>query len=205
MNKKLENGFSILEVMIALLVISTAALGLTKAQISALQTVSDAGLRTTASILVQDMAARIQANAGEAVSGTGNNPQTSGYCLNPTGYTCSGIPASNTNCLDSTILGNICTSNQMALQDIYEWQQLITNAFPADSNPLPIISAISPTSGSQPQPVYTITIYWQSWKSRANGTTCSSSNLSGCDQSVTATVTPPLVNVYSVIGGGMMP
>ena len=133
MNGKLEKGFSLLEVMIALLVISIGALGLTKAQISALQTASDAGLRTAAAILVQDMAGRIQANAQEALNGNG--------------YT-SGTPAITANCLDATS-GNTCTGHQMALQDVYEWQQLITNAFPMNSSPQPSISVANG--------VYTIT------------------------------------------------
>jgi type IV pilus assembly protein PilV len=172
-----QQGFSLLEIMIALLVISVGALGLTKAQIDALQGAYDAGLRTTASILVQDMAARIQANAGEALKGN-----QGGYMV--------GTPVA---CTLPTGSGQICTGNRMALHDRYDWKQLIESSFPGNSSPSGTIT-MNPSGGSVN---YTITIAWQSWQSRASD--------GPVDQRVATTIVPPLIRGALVTGGGMMP
>jgi len=173
-----EQGFTLIEVLIALVIISIGALGYTRAQFSSLQTASDSALRITAALLVDDMVARIEANAGEALQGL-----TSGYQTGPATF--------NSNCLSST--GSICTGNQMALHDLADWNNLISAEFPAtsgavgivclDANPGNTNNACNPP-GSNPNPlVFTVKILWSSWKNRGTGT---------LDQSIVATVTPPL-------------
>lgn len=171
-------GAGLIEVMVALAVISIGALGFTRAQFASLQTTSDASLRTAATFLVQDMEARIQANAGEAWQGLNSGYQTG--------------PASlNTNCLSTT--GSICTGNQMAQHDLADWNNLIANAFPASSGAVGIVcldatpgnpaQACSPP-GANPNPVvFTIKIFWKSWQNRGTNT---------YDQNVITIVEPPL-------------
>ncbi|HXH55611.1 MAG TPA: type IV pilus modification protein PilV [Gammaproteobacteria bacterium] len=176
--KKYWGGYGLLEVLVSLAVISIGALGLTRAQVSALQITTDAQLRTSATILVDDMAGRIQANAGEAWQGV-----NSGYHT--------GAPSLNTNCLSTT--GNICTGNQMAKHDLADWNALIASTFPAASNAIGIVcldaTPGNPTQactppGTNPNPViFTLKIFWKSWKNR--GTTT-------FDQSVISIVAPPL-------------
>ena len=176
--KKYWGGYGLLEVLVSLAVISIGALGFAKAQISALQITTDAALRTSATILLDDMAGRIQANAGEAWQGLSSGYQT-------------GAPTLNTNCLSTT--GSICTGNQMALHDLADWNALIASTFPATSNAVGIVcldaipgnpaKACSPP-GANPNPViFTVKIFWNSWKYR--GTTT-------FDQSVVTIVEPPL-------------
>ena len=174
----LDQGFGLFEVMIALVIISIGALGFTRAQLNSLQTTSDAGLRTVAALLVQDMVARMEANAGETLQGL-----NSGYQTGPAGI--------NTDCLSST--GNICTGNQMALHDLADWNAAIASSFPANSGAIGIVcldatpgnsSNTCTPPGSNPTPVvFSVKILWQSWKNRSGV---------GFDQSVVATVTPPL-------------
>lgn len=176
--KKYAQGYGLLEVLISLVIISVGTLGFAKAQISALQTTTDAALRTSATILVDDMAGRIQANAGEAWQGL-----TSGYQT--------GSPTLNNNCLSTS--GSICTGNQMAKHDLADWNVLIASAFPATSNAVGIVcldatpgnpaKACSPPS-TNPNPVtFTVKIFWNSWKNRGT---------SVFDQSVVSIVEPPL-------------
>jgi type IV pilus assembly protein PilV len=176
--KKYERGYGLLEVLVSLAVISIGALGFTKAEVSALQTTIDAALRTSATILIDDMAGRIQANAGEAWQGLNSGYQTGG-------------PALNTNCLSTT--GSICTGNQMAKHDLADWNALIASAFPAVSNAVGIVcldampgnpaQACTPP-GTNPNPVvFTVKIFWKSWKNRSTAI---------FDQSVVSIVEPPL-------------
>lgn len=173
-----DQGFGLVEVMIALVIISIGALGFTRAQLTALQTASDSGLRTMASLLVQDMVARMNANPAEVLQGL-----NSGYQTGPAGI--------NPDCLSST--GAICTGNQMALHDLADWSATIANSFPANSGAVGIV-CLDATPGnklnsctpppSNPTPlVFTVKILWQSFKNRGTGV---------FDQSVVATVTPPL-------------
>jgi len=176
--KKHQNGYGLLEVLVSLVVISIGALGFAKAQISGLQITTDAELRTAATILIQDMAGRIQANAGEAWQGL-----TSGYQVGP--------PALNANCLATN--GSICTGNQMAKHDLADWNALFASSFPATSNAVGIVCldnvpgnparACSPPAVNPNTVVFTIKIFWNSWKYRGTMT---------YDQSVVNIVQPPL-------------
>jgi type IV pilus assembly protein PilV len=173
-----EQGFTLIEVLIALVIISIGALGYTRAQFSSLQTASDSALRITGTLLIDDMVARIEANAGEALQGL-----TSGYQTGPATL--------NNNCLSST--GSICAGNQMALHDLADWNNLMTTAFPVTSGAVGIVcldvnpgntNAACTPPGSNPNPlVFTVKILWSSWKNRGTGI---------LDQSIVATVTPPL-------------
>ncbi len=176
--KTRAQGFSLIEVLIALAVISIGALGFTRAQIVAIQNAEDSALRTLAAMFVQDMVARMQANAGETWQGL-----TSGYQTGPATY--------NVNCLSTG--GAICTGNQMAKHDLWDWNQRITAAFPAwaspiasvclDSTPGSTLQTCSPP-GTTPYPLqFTIKIFWKSFANRNAGTQ---------DQYVITTVTPPL-------------
>lgn len=176
--KKYCNGYGLLEVLVSLAILSIAALGFTKAQISALQVTTDAQLRVGATMLLDDMAGRIQANAGEAWQGL-----SSGYHT--------GAPALNTNCLSTN--GSICTGNQMAKHDLADWNALIASAFPAVSNAVGIV-CLDATPGNpaqactppavNPNPViFTVKIFWKSWKNRGTST---------FDQSAVTIVEAPL-------------
>ncbi|HQW58387.1 MAG TPA: type IV pilus modification protein PilV [Gammaproteobacteria bacterium] len=176
--KKYSSGYGLLEVLVSLAVISIGALGFARAQVSALQITTDAQLRTSATILLDDMVGRIQANAGEAWQGIKSGYQT-------------GTPALNVNCLSTN--GSICTGNQMAMHDLADWNALIASVFPATSNAVGIVcldatpgnpaQACSPPAINPNPVIFTIKIFWKSWKNRGGAT---------FDQSVVTIVEPPL-------------
>ncbi len=171
-------AFSLVEVMVALFIITVGALGFTKAQLAAVQSATEAGLRTTATLLVQDMVGRISANAGESLQGIAG-----GYYTGPATF--------NANCL--AIDGNICTGNEMALHDLADWNTTITNSFPAGTGVFGLVclDSIAGNSdqtcediGANPDPlIYTVKLFWESWNNRGTGT---------YDQFVVVTVGPPL-------------
>lgn len=61
-----ERGFTLIEVLVALLIIAIGVLGITALQLKGLQYNQDAQFRTQVSILAYDIADRIRLNAGNA-------------------------------------------------------------------------------------------------------------------------------------------
>lgn len=109
-----SQGFTLLEVLIAILVFSIGLLGLAGLQVSGLKLSHDSLLRGIATIKANDMADRMRTNSAVFDLGAAspyNNP-TSAKTGSP-------------NCLGKDSLGNDvnvqCTATQMAQNDFYEW------------------------------------------------------------------------------------
>lgn len=107
-----QRGVGMVEVLVALLVMSIGLLGYAGLQLRALGSTEDAHYRTQAIVLAQDVAERISANpqALAAYLNSANWPAVSGF---------SGKPAGWDNCS-----ANPCTPNAMAASDILQatWQ-----------------------------------------------------------------------------------
>ncbi len=151
-------GFSLLEVVIALAIISVGVLGMMTLQINGGRLANEVAHTTVANMLLQDMAGRIQANAVEAAKGLNSNYQKEG----------NKSQATNPNCFSAT---NACTSADIAINDIAEWQQNVSAALPGstavvcmDTNPNtdPTVSASTCTAPSTNPSVisFTIKIRW---------------------------------------------
>jgi len=174
---KKSQGFGIIEVLIALVILSIGSLALVRTQIGALQVATDAGERSMAALLLQDMVARIQANSGDAIKGLSS------------AYLQAGVI--NNQCLSSA--GNICSGAQMAVHDVGDWNQAITNAFPAgtafglvclEASPGSTSQTCSAAPASNPYPVvFTVKIFWKSTANRGGAS---------YDQSLVTTVEPVL-------------
>ncbi len=133
-----SKGFTLLEVLVALVIFSIGLLGLAGLQILSLRLTGDSLLRTTAAILANDMIDRMRANPTASNLGTTspyNNPsKTSTGNPNCIGKNGSGV-ATNTQC-DAT---------QMAAHDFYEWYANIAGAPATAWHPL--IAASLPSGG----------------------------------------------------------
>lgn len=127
---KQNYGFTLIEILIAMLVLSVGLLGLAGLQAVSLKNNQSAYNRSQATQLAYDLADRMRANASAIASYTAIQP---------------GAATIKTNCL--TIAG--CTSTDMAENDLYEWNQSITTVLPLG------FGLISVTNG-----IYTITISW---------------------------------------------
>lgn len=111
-NYKNAGGFTLLEVMVALLIFSIGLLGLVGLQSAAIQDNGRAFNRLQANLLAYDMLDRMRANRDAAINGS--------YDIG------TGSPPSATACTGSTT----CSSAQMASYDKSEWKQSVANAFP---------------------------------------------------------------------------
>ena len=95
-------GFTLIEVLVAVLVMSIGLLGLASLQATSLRFNNDSSAQTQAAYLTSDMADRMRANVSKAA----------GYPAQAAGE--------NANCY--TAAG--CTPDEMAANDIFEWKAL---------------------------------------------------------------------------------
>jgi type IV pilus assembly protein PilV len=137
-----DRGFTMLEVLVALLVLMAGMLGLVGLQTMTLSTNHSAFLRSQAIIQAHDMADRMHANSEGVKAGAYDS--------------ISGISTSPPVCLTTATSGDAlsavdCTSAQIAQFDAQEWN---TN----NAGTLP--SGTGTVAGPDGNGVYTITISW---------------------------------------------
>jgi type IV pilus assembly protein PilV len=106
-----QRGVTMLEVLIAILIISVGLLGTAGLQAVSLRASIAANERTTATLLAYDAADRMRANKAGFALGAYHN------------YTAT----QNTNCLAAAG----CTPQQLAQHDMWEWNNAITLALPS--------------------------------------------------------------------------
>lgn len=107
--KRQQHGFSLLEVLIALAVLSVGLLGLAALQTVGLRMGHDSYQRTQATMLAYDMADRMRANPVAVAAGTYNGV---------TELTSNGT----TDCVTTT-----CTPTDLANYDIRSWHTIIAD------------------------------------------------------------------------------
>lgn len=142
-----NRGFTLVEVLIAVLVLSIGLLGLASLQAASLRNNYSSYMRTQATLLANDMADRIRANPTGATAGSYNS-------IGPTG-----LPTTApTSCLTTG-----CSTAQMALFDIAAWGTLLDSRLPGGTG-----SVVGTVGGT----VFTVTVMWDDNKTGATGTTC---------------------------------
>lgn len=129
-----QAGFTLIEVLVAILVLSIGLLGLAMLQVESLKYNTDAYYRTQATMLAYDIIDRMRANADTAKSG--------GYvaAAAPTEQLC-GEPGN----------GGCSTAEALASYDLTVWYQRLAASLPAGATPSSIARA-----GNQ----ITVTINW---------------------------------------------
>ena len=118
---KLQQGFSMIEILITLVLVAITMLGTAGLQVYAMKQNQGSLYRTQAILLVTDMAERIEANKSAATLGL--------YALDP-GQVVS-PPATSSPATDCDNVA--CTSDQLAVFDQAKWVNQISQTFPADS------------------------------------------------------------------------
>ena len=149
-----SRGFSLIEVLVALLVLSVGLLGMAILQVQGLKYNTNSYQRTQATFLAYDIIDRMRANKVGADAGA--------YCLttaapsNPCNTTA--VPATNT-CGDTT--GGCTSFTDLANYDISHWYTLQTRYLPnTGGTPSSIRREIVTTTGGKNVFRYTITINW---------------------------------------------
>lgn len=142
---KRQSGFTMLEVLVAIVVLSFGLLGLAGLQADGLRNNTSAYLRTQANLMAYDMLDRMRANLQGVENGNYDDLMGSA----PT---------------DPACISSGCSISQMAQHDAYEWSQRLSEILP-DGQGRVIGSGI----GS----VFTITVMWDDRRTGATGTGCS--------------------------------
>lgn len=130
--KRSNAGFTLIEVLIALVVMSIGLLGLAALQIQGMKYNSDAYFRTQATTLAYDIIDRMRANATAARSGL---------------YAATTAPAGSSDCEAAA-----CSAPDLAQYDLKRWYDALAVRLP---KPLDQPSSIQSAGGQ-----HTITIRW---------------------------------------------
>jgi type IV pilus assembly protein PilV len=152
-------GFTMLEVMIAIVVIAFGLLGLAGLQAFSLKNNQSASLRVAATMLAADMVDRMKANFQGVIAGEYNKP-------NPADYG-TAVPG----CL--TTSG--CTPQELAQNDLREWADRIAAALPnangivcLDSTPNDGADQANPACDNAGATLYVIKIWWLDDRTQGN-------------------------------------
>lgn len=131
-------GFSLIEVLIALVVLSVGLLGLAGLQATSLRNNQSAYLRSQATQLAYDMADRIRANQSD-----NKNLANSTYVTI--------LPVNAVIQSDCASVGTSCTAEVMAQNDLYQWGQDIVNTLPSGTGSITVNAATQ---------IFTVTVNW---------------------------------------------
>jgi type IV pilus assembly protein PilV len=162
-------GFSMIEILVTILLISLALLGTSGLQAYALKLNQGAQFRTQAVLLASDLAERMDANKFGAVAGS--------YVYN--------CPATAE--VESTACGpggGSCTPAALANYDLLQWRASVTNTLPASTCSVVQSAAGNPST-------YTISI---SWVDRQANTNYDNSVVSGTGELLTYTASRIIFN-----------
>jgi len=144
-NVKSIAGVGMVEVLVAMVIIGVGLLGVASLYITTLQAKTTAQSRMRAVDFAYDIADRIRANRAAGSS----------YGLALTGTT--SAPAAAANCVATA--GVTCSPAQMAANDLYLWDQMVTNSTKGLPSAGRAITYTAPTSGSGPAK-YEIELRW---------------------------------------------
>lgn len=139
-------GVSLIEVLVAMLVIALGILVMVVMQINASRLTKASEVRSLGALLTADLADRMRANPAGTVAGH--------YALS-TKYPANGVvsePMANTACQSTTAT---CTPQQMAQQDLADWQRSVFFALPGGSARISAIQ-IDNTTGENGADVWLI-------------------------------------------------
>ncbi|KZY29247.1 hypothetical protein A3752_17855 [Oleiphilus sp. HI0081] len=108
LSPKHQGGFTLIEILVAIVILSIGLLGVASLQVQGLRNNQSAYLRSQASLLVYDMADRMRTNADEAIAGAYD------------GFDSLGTVPSDPGCINSI---NGCSEARLADNDLFEWAQ----------------------------------------------------------------------------------
>ena len=143
-------GFTLLEVLIAVVVLSFGLLGLAGLQAAGVKNTHSASLRTLAVQQAYDMGDRMHANSEGILAGAYDAIGTS-------------TPA------DPACITSGCTAAELATYDQFAWNTNNGTMLPSGRG---TVTAIAATTA--PNKAYVITVMWDDYRTGALGTGCSS-------------------------------
>jgi type IV pilus assembly protein PilV len=165
-------GFSLIEVMVALIIIAVGMLGIAKLQALALSTTESSGVRSLVAIEAASLASTMHANRDYWVSGP-PAPVTN-VTITPTG------PGTNTVNVDVAALAavqtcasvTVCSATQVAAYDVQQWGAALAQVVPAALATITCPGGVTPVA-------CTIQITWQENVVSTNNATAAASSTAG--------------------------
>ena len=140
-----QRGFTLLEVLVALLVISIGLLGIAGMQALAINNTSVARVQSLAAIHASSLASAMQANEAYWTNGSLANTTVVNTTLSD-----ATLNGQATNCWSAT-----CTAVQMAAWDLKQWGQALQNTLPGGNGQVTCTTVVG-------TPITcTITVRWQ--------------------------------------------
>lgn len=136
-----QKGFSLIEALVAFLILSIGMLGIASLQLISLKAGHTAALRTVAVIKVEEMFERIRNNPTEVLS-YGTAVATDNACNDYGGL-------------------NECSKGDMVAYDIFEWERGLVDSLTANAGVTTTIVVAPPVAGTQPLAVVIVTVNWQ--------------------------------------------
>ncbi|MBF0340785.1 MAG: type IV pilus modification protein PilV [Magnetococcales bacterium] len=134
--QKSQSGFTLLEVLIALVILSVGLLGLAKMQLNSIKFTNSALLRSQAVFLAYDIFERMRANRTMAVNGAYNTAFDT-------------VVSSPPDCVSST-----CSTAQMVTFDLAQWKSDLAALLPSGGG------EITPIVAGGMEKLFTISIRW---------------------------------------------
>ena len=148
-------GFSLVELMVAVIVLAIGLLGIAKLSLGTVQANGSAFMRTQATQLIQQVFDDMRANQPAAASGSYN------IALGVN-------PGSGPNCVTAA-----CSAPQIASFDLARWYTLLTTLLPNGQGSVSVVQATNPTTGSLENTAI-VTVTWNdvvAQQTYANGST----------------------------------
>ena len=148
-----QTGFTIIEMLIAVLVISIGLLGMAGLQTSGIQQSHNSYLKTQASMLAYDMADRMRSNLQGVNAGHYDDVDSMDSPV-----------SSAPDCIGNSAA---CSASETATYDVYQW---------TDNDAEGSIASLLPSGYGMIQEnggVFTITVLWDEARTGATGTDCS--------------------------------
>lgn len=134
-----HSGFTLVEVLVALVVLSIGLLGIGKLMLFASRSNDSAYLRSQATELAYQMVDDMRANRLVALSGS---------------YT-TALATAGTTSLGYTCAGTVCSQTNLAGYDVNTWKLRLASQLPSGKG-----SVVIATAGTPPMTTATITVQW---------------------------------------------
>jgi type IV pilus assembly protein PilV len=124
------NGFTLVELLVAVVVLSIGLLGIAKLSLGAMQSNGSAFMRSQATELVQEIVDDMRANEPWAVTGGYNIL----YGANP---------GASPNCVSAS-----CSAAQIATYDLSRWTNRLATLMPGGQGQVTVTQVVNPATGS---------------------------------------------------------
>jgi len=146
-----NNGFTLIEVLIAMVVLALGLLGLAGLQATSLKQNQSANFRSQATLLAYDLADKMRANLSQSAAYIAALPNGT----------------ANANCIPNPPSTTGCTAAQMAANDVAVWQTSVKTLLPSGVGSMALNNNGTATIVDD---IFTITINWDDNRSGAGDT-----------------------------------